>query len=109
MLRSHEDLLLKYFRAKRQFTNAVTEGMDHKTRVPLARGYGYRSFEVFKLVPYHAEGNLPEPPSTHRFHGWDEKPTGLQADFSAGPGGKARARHPALGTREPLIHARKKV
>lgn len=69
MLRSHEDLLLNYFRAKRQFTNAVTEGLNHKARVSLARGFGYRSFEVLKLVLYHTVGNLPEPPSTHRFCG----------------------------------------
>jgi transposase len=69
MLRSHEHLLLNYFRAKRQFTNAVTEGMNHKSRVSLARGYGYRSFNVLKLVLYHTVGNLPEPPSTHKFCG----------------------------------------
>lgn len=69
MLRSHEELLLNYFRAKRQFTNAVTEGLNHKSRVALARGFGYRSFDVLKLVLYHTVGNLPEPPSTHRFCG----------------------------------------
>ena len=53
MLRRHEDLLLNYFRAKRQFTNAVTEGMNHKARVSLARSFGHRSFEVLKLVLYH--------------------------------------------------------
>ena len=37
MLRKHEDLLLNYFRAKRQYTNAMVEGMNHKARVSLAR------------------------------------------------------------------------
>lgn len=67
MLRTHEELLLNYFRAKRQFTNAVTEGMNHKARVSLARGYGYRTFHVLQLVLYHTLGELPEPPSTHDF------------------------------------------
>ena len=67
MLRKHEDLLLNYFRAKRQYTNAMVEGMNHKARVSLARSYGHRSFEVLKLVLYHNLGELPEPPCSHKF------------------------------------------
>ena len=67
MLRRHEDLLLNYFRARRRFTNAVTEGMNHKARVALARSFGHRSFEVLKLVLYHTLGHLPEPPQSHKF------------------------------------------
>lgn len=67
MLRSHEDLLINYFRAKRQYTNAMVEGMNHKARVALARSFGHRSFDVLKLVLYHNLGDLPEPPSSHNF------------------------------------------
>lgn len=67
MLRRHEDLLLNYFRAKRQYTSAMVEGMNHKARVSLARSYGHRSFEVLKLVLYHTLGDLPEPPWPHEF------------------------------------------
>jgi len=67
MLRSHEDLLLNYFRAKRQYTNAMVEGMNHKARVSLARSFGHRSFTILQLVLYHNLGQLPEPPSTHKF------------------------------------------
>jgi transposase len=67
MLRTHEDLLLNYFRAKRQYTSAMVEGMNHKARVSLARSFGHRSFEVLKLVLYHNLGALPEPPSSHKF------------------------------------------
>ncbi len=67
MLRTHEDLLLNYFRAKKQFSNAVTEGLNHKARASLAGAYGYRSFEVLQLVLYHRLGELPEPDQTHRF------------------------------------------
>ena len=67
MLRNHEDLLLNYFRAKRQYTNAMVEGMNHKARVALARSFGHRSFDVLKLVLYHNLGDLPEPPSSHKF------------------------------------------
>ena len=67
MLRKHEDLLMNYFRAKRQYTSAMVEGMNHKARVSLARSYGHRSFEVLKLVLYHNLGELPEPPCPHKF------------------------------------------
>lgn len=67
MLRRHEELLLNYFRAKRMFTNAVTEGLNHKAGVTLARSYGHRSFKVLQLVLYHNLGALPEPPQAHKF------------------------------------------
>lgn len=67
MLRKHEDLLLNYFRAKRQYTNAMVEGMNHEARVSLARSFGHRSFDVLKLVLYHNLGDLPEPPCSHKF------------------------------------------
>jgi len=67
MLRRHEELLLNYFRAKRQYTNAVVEGLNHKARVSLARSFGHRSFEVLQLALYHNLGKLPEPPSQHKF------------------------------------------
>ena len=67
MLRSHEDLLLNYFHAKRQYNSAMVEGMNHKARVSLARSFGHRSFDVLKLVLYHNLGALPEPPCSHKF------------------------------------------
>jgi transposase len=67
MLHSHEELLLNYFRAKRQYNSGVVEGLNNKARVSLAHGYGHRSSEILKLVLYHALGKLPEPPCSHKF------------------------------------------
>lgn len=67
MLRAHEELLLNYFKARRQFTNSITEGLNHKARVSLARSFGHKSFRVLQTVLYHTLGSLPEPPSTHKF------------------------------------------
>lgn len=67
MLENHHDLLLNYFRAKRQYTNAVTEGLNHKARVSLAKAYGHRSYDVLQIAMYHTLAELPEPPLTHRF------------------------------------------
>lgn len=67
MMARHKELMLNYFRAKKQYTNAVTEGKNHKARVMLAKSYGHRSYKVLELALYHALGELPEPPRTHKF------------------------------------------
>ncbi len=67
MLRAHEELLLNYFRAKRQYNSGVVEGLNNKARVSLAHSYGHRSSDMLKLVLYHALGKLPEPPCPHKF------------------------------------------
>jgi transposase len=45
-LRSHEDLLLNYFKATKQFPNTVTEELNHKPRVSIASSHGFRSPKV---------------------------------------------------------------
>jgi transposase len=67
MLATHRELMLNYFRAKREFTSAVVEGKNHKARVMLSKSYGHRSYEVLEMALYHALGELPEPPLTHKF------------------------------------------
>lgn len=67
MLRAHEELLLNYFRAKRQYNSGVVEGLNNKARVSLAHGFGHRSSEILKLVLYHTLGKLPEPHCSHKF------------------------------------------
>lgn len=67
MMRSHHDLLMNYFRAKREYNSAVVEGLNNKARIALCRSYGHRSFEILQLVLYHNLGDLPEPELTHRF------------------------------------------
>lgn len=67
MLENHHELLLNYFRAKRKYNNAVTEGLNHKARVSLAKAYGHRSFDVMQTALYHSLADLPEPPLAHRF------------------------------------------
>jgi transposase len=67
MLASHRELLLNYFRAKRAYTSAMVEGKNHKARVMLSKSYGHRSYEVLEMALYHAMGELPEPPLTHKF------------------------------------------
>jgi transposase len=67
MLRTHEELLLNWFRAKGEISNGVVEGLNNKIRVVTRRSYGFRTFDAQEIALYHTLGRLPEPESTHRF------------------------------------------
>ncbi len=67
MLRTHEELLLNWFRAKGEISAAAVEGLNNKIRVVTRRSYGFRTFDAMEIALYHTLGRLPEPESTHRF------------------------------------------
>jgi transposase len=67
MLRSHEELLLNWFRAKGEISTGTVEGLNNKIRVVTRRSYGFRTYEAMELALYHTLGRLPEPESAHRF------------------------------------------
>jgi len=67
MLRSHEPLLLNWFRAKGEVSTGAVEGLNNKIRVVTRRSYGFRTYEAMEIALYHTLGRLPEPESTHRF------------------------------------------
>ncbi|MFM7849834.1 MAG: ISL3 family transposase [Rubrivivax sp.] len=66
-VRSHRDLLLNYFKAKKQFSSGVIEGLNNKAKVTMRKAYGYRTFRIAELSLYHVLGKLPEPKLAHRF------------------------------------------
>jgi transposase len=67
--RSHRDLILNYFRARKVFSSGVVEGLNNKAKVGMRRAYGNRSDDVLEIALFHQLGALPEPPMTHRFCG----------------------------------------
>lgn len=67
MLRRHRELLLNYFRARKQFSSGVIEGLNNKAKVTMRRAYGFRTFRASEIALYHVLGKLPEPKLTHRF------------------------------------------
>jgi transposase len=67
MLRTHEGLLLNWFRAKGEISTGAVEGLNNKIRVVTRRSYGFRTYEAMEIALYHTLGRLPEPESTHRF------------------------------------------
>ena len=66
-LRAHRPLILNYFRAKKEFSSGVVEGLNNKVKVTMRKSYGFRTFRVTEMALYHSLGKLPEPNLTHRF------------------------------------------
>jgi transposase len=67
MLRTHEPLILNWFRAKGEISNGAVEGLNNKIRVVTRRSYGFRTYEAMEIALYHNLGRLPEPESPHKF------------------------------------------
>jgi transposase len=68
MLRTHRELLLNYFKAKKEFSSGVVEGLNNKAKLTMRKSYGFRTFRITELALYHALGKLPEPELTHEFY-----------------------------------------
>jgi transposase len=68
MLRGHRGLILNYFKAKKQFSSGVVEGLNNKAKVTMRKSYGFRTFRITELALYHSLGKLPEPELTHEFY-----------------------------------------
>lgn len=66
-MRNHEDLIFNYWAARKEFNSGVVEGLNRKVNVVTRKAYGFRSEEVYRIALFHALGDLPEPPVTHRF------------------------------------------
>ena len=67
MLRAHRELLLNWFRAKKQISSGVVEGFNNKAKLTTRKAYGFRTVRAAEVALYHTLGALPEPESTHRF------------------------------------------
>jgi transposase len=67
-MRTHRELLLNYFRARKAFSSGVIEGLNNKAKVTMRKAYGFRTFGMTELALYHALGKLPEPELTHNFY-----------------------------------------
>ena len=68
MLRSHRELILNYFKARKVISSGIIEGLNNKAKVTMRKSYGFRTFRVTELALYHSLGKLPEPGLTHRFY-----------------------------------------
>ena len=67
MLRSHKELILNWFRAKKEFSSGIVEGLNAKAKLTTRKAYGFKSFKTLELALYHNLGALPQPIETHKF------------------------------------------
>lgn len=66
-IRNHQPLIMNWFKAKKQYSSGVVEGLNRKVNLVTRKAFGFRSYEVLKIALFHTMGDLPEPESTHRF------------------------------------------
>jgi transposase len=67
-IRGHRELIPNYFRARKQFSSGVVEGLNNKARVTMRKAYGFRTFHMTEIALYQVLGKLPEPELTHKFY-----------------------------------------
>ena len=68
-LRSHRALILNYFRARKQLSSGVVEGLNNKAKLTMRKiiRLPHLTFHATEPALYHALGKLPEPDDAHRF------------------------------------------
>jgi len=66
-IRGHRELILNWFKAKKEFNSGIVEGLNYKIKLTIRKAYGYRELKVAEIAIYHALGQLPEPELTHKF------------------------------------------
>lgn len=66
-LRQHRELILNYFRARKEYSSGAVEGMNNKAKVVTRRSYGFRTTHTLTIALFHTLGHLPEPEQAHRF------------------------------------------
>ena len=78
MLRKHRELILNWFRAKKEFSSGVVEGLNNKAKLTTRKAYGFSTFQMVEIALYHTLANLPEPETTHKANACVENRTQLR-------------------------------
>jgi transposase len=66
-LRQHRELILNWFRAKKQYNAGIVEGLNLQVKLRFRKAFGFRTLEAVQIALYHQLGQLPEPTLAHRF------------------------------------------
>jgi hypothetical protein len=60
-LRSHRELIMNLFKAKKRFSSGIVGGLNNKSKPAMRKYHGVRSPIILEIALYHALGKLPEP------------------------------------------------
>lgn len=66
-LREHRELILNWYRAKKQYNAGIVEGMNLQVKLRFRKAFGFRTVEAAEIALYHQLGQLPEPQLAHGF------------------------------------------
>jgi transposase len=66
-IRAHRELILNWFKAKKEFNSGIVEGLNYKIKLTIRKAYGFRELKVAEIALYHALARLPEPELAHEF------------------------------------------
>jgi transposase len=66
-LRRHQPLIMNWFKAQKQYSSGIVEGLNRKVNLVTRKSFGFRSYEVLEIALFLTMGELPEPEFTHRF------------------------------------------
>jgi len=66
-LRKHRELILNWFRARKQYNSGIVEGLNLQVKLRFRKAFGFRTVEAAEIALYHQLGQLPEPELAHRF------------------------------------------
>jgi transposase len=66
-LRSHQPLLMNWFKARKAYSSGAVEGLNRKINLVTRKSYGFREYSTLRLALFHTLGSLPEPECTHRY------------------------------------------
>ncbi len=66
-IRKHRELILNWFRARKQFSSGIVEGLNYKVKLTVRKAYGFSNLKYAEVAIYHALGELPQPKLDHRF------------------------------------------
>lgn len=66
-IRTHRELILNWFKAKKEFNSGIVEGLNYKIKLTIRKAYGFRELKVAEIALYHTLARLPEPALAHEF------------------------------------------
>ena len=66
-LRKHRELILNWYRARKQYNSGIVEGMNLLVKLRFRKAFGFRTFGAMETALYHQLGHLPEPVLAHKY------------------------------------------
>jgi len=66
-LDKYHEQIFNWFRTEERYSNGIVEGFNNKAKLAMRKAYGFKTFNTIELALYHQLGDLPAPPTTHKF------------------------------------------